>query len=149
MRRIRQLHLYAGTLFTPAIILFVVSGFLQTLGLHEAKRGVLAHPPGWIEMLAEIHKNQRLRKPTAEPAVRVPNSTQSLSTAQMGSRSPKPSSLGSSRLLFKIFVTIMSVGLISTTCLGVVMAFKYSRNKWLVWTVLGLGAAIPLVLLCF
>jgi hypothetical protein len=55
-------------------------------------------------------------------------------------RAPSPSPL-------KIFVLLMSIGLIATTLLGLYMSFKYSRDKRVVWLLLASGIALPIVLL--
>jgi len=57
MKQIRQLHLYMGTLFAPAILFFAFTGALQTFGLHEGARGSNSTPPAWIAQLAQVHKN--------------------------------------------------------------------------------------------
>lgn len=144
MRRARQLHWYLGTFFAPAILFFTLTGALQTLGLHEAKKSFVSHPPAWIGALAEIHKDQRLKSASPIP---VPS-------AVPVQAEPKPSKAGkpilnryASTLPLKLFVLLMSIGLFSTTCLGLFMAFRYNRSKPLVWILLGSGIAIPLILL--
>jgi hypothetical protein len=47
---------------------------------------------------------------------------------------------------FKWLVFLMAVGLLATTILGIVMAFKYTRG-WIVWVLLFFGAAVPWFLL--
>jgi hypothetical protein len=145
MKRIRQLHLYLGTLFAPAIIFFSFTGALQTFGLHENSKGSGEPPPKWIAKLAEVHKNQRLNKPSAAGAVSQekhssPNSTPAIpSPAAIG---PRPAVLA-----LKCFVLFMAVGLITTTCLGIYMSFKYNRDKRIVYALLFAGVALPLTLL--
>jgi uncharacterized iron-regulated membrane protein len=119
MKRIRQIHFYLGVFFAPLIILFALSGALQTFRLQESPKGSADTPPSWIVKLADIHKDQRA---THEP--------------------------GSHRSLpLQWFVVIMSLGLISTSLLGIYMAFKYNRDKRLVIGVAILGFAIPIALL--
>jgi hypothetical protein len=147
MRRARQLHWYLGTFFAPAILFFTFTGALQTFGLHEAKKSFVSHPPAWIGALAEIHKDQRLKSADPPP---IPSSA----TAPV-QEAPKSSSEGklisanrsASTVCLKIFVLTMSIGLFSTTCLGLFMAFRYNKSKTLVWILLGSGTAIPLILL--
>jgi hypothetical protein len=119
MKRIRQIHFYLGVFFAPMIILFAFSGALQTFRLQEAPKGSTYTPPAWIVRLADIHKDQR---PGHEPGVR---------------RS----------LPLQWFVVIMAVGLISTSALGIYMAFKYIRDKRVVFGLIILGIVIPLALL--
>ena len=119
MKRIRQIHFYLGTLFAPMIILFALSGALQTFRLQESPKGSTYTPPSWIVWLADFHKDQR---PAHEPGVRP------------------------SRPL-KWFVVLMAIGLIGTSILGIVMAFKYNRDKRVVLGLIILGLVIPLALL--
>jgi hypothetical protein len=146
MKKIRQLHLYLGTLFAPAIIFFAFTGALQTFGLHESPGGSAARRPAWIAKLAEIHKNQRLGqpregRPPGEPRPAAP------SRPADEFRPPGPPPAAPSPLPLKIFVLFMAIGLISTTLLGVYMAFKYNRDRRVVWGLLLLGILLPIVLL--
>jgi hypothetical protein len=119
MKRIRQIHFYLGVLFAPMIILFALSGALQTFRLQESPKGSAYTPPSWIVRLADIHKDQRAApEPGTRPSVPL-----------------------------KWFVVVMALGLISTSLLGIYMAFKYNRDKRVVYGLIILGFAIPLVLL--
>ena len=119
MKRIRQIHFYLGVFFAPIIILFALSGALQTFRLQESPKGSTYTPPAWIVRLADIHKDQRAAH---EPGVR-------------------PS------VPLKWFVVLMATGLISTSLLGIYMAFKYNRDKRVVLGLIILGFIIPIVLL--
>ena len=119
MKRIRQIHFYLGVLFAPMIIFFALSGALQTFRLQESPKGSTYTPPSWIVLFADIHKDQRAAH---GPGVR-------------------PS------FPLKWFVVVMAVGLISTSMLGVYMAFKYNRDKRLVIGLMILGLVVPLALL--
>ena len=103
------------------IILFAFSGALQTFRLQETPKGGSSTytPPAWIVKLADIHKDQR--------AAHEPGRQRSLS--------------------LQWFVVVMSIGLISTSLLGIYMAFKYIRDKRLVLGLIILGFVIPLLLL--
>jgi hypothetical protein len=119
MKRIRQIHFYLGVFFAPIIIIFALSGALQTFRLQESPKGSSYTPPGWIVRLADIHKDQRA---SHEP--------------------------GRSRSLpLQWFVVLMSVGLVTTSLLGVYMALKYNRDKRLVIGLIVLGFVLPLALL--
>jgi len=52
-----------------------------------------------------------------------------------------------STYLFKGLVITMSVGLIFTTLLGLVMAFRFVKNKTTMALTLAAGIAIPILLL--
>ena len=48
---------------------------------------------------------------------------------------------------FRVLVVVMSVALITTLVLGIILAFRTSRNRWPVWLSLSLGILLPVVLL--
>lgn len=162
MKKVRQLHLYLGTLFAPLIIFFALTGILQTLELHEGNG-----TPKWIAQIASIHKKQALQsgepnRPQPDGDKGAPNRPQpdggegALNRPQpdgdkddddegdggetQSARKPSPWPL-------KWFVVLMSIGLTITTGLGIYMAFKYERNKALVWGLLIAGTLLPLALL--
>ena len=51
-------HSYAGAFFAPAILLFSVTGALQTFNLHKPMAGY--QPPMVLQARASMHKNQDL-----------------------------------------------------------------------------------------
>ncbi len=108
-----------GIFFAPLIIVFALSGALQTFRLQESPKGSSYAPPAWIVKLADIHKDQR--------AAHEPGRRRSLP--------------------MQWFVVVMSVGLISTSLLGIYMAFKYRYDKRMVTALIILGTVIPLALL--
>ena len=135
MKKVRQLHLYLGTLFAPLIIFFALTGILQTLELHEGNG-----TPKWIEQIASVHKHQALQ--AGEPKRPRPPQIGKAADAEpaRGERGPSPWPL-------KWFVVFMSIGLTITTGLGIYMAFKTERNKAIVWGLLLAGTLLPLALL--
>jgi len=60
---------------------------------------------------------------------------------------PTESASGYSTRLFRGLVVIMATALITTVILGIVLAFRTSRNKWPVWISLALGIVLPVLLL--
>ena len=134
---IRHLHLYLGTFFAPAILFFSLTGALQTFGWHENKNG--AQNPAWIAKIAEVHKEQHLGERQRLPqAARGESTVKTLAPRENQSRRPLP---------LKIFVLLMSTGLIITTLLGVYMAFKFGRDRRVVWALLFIGTVLPVALL--
>ncbi len=119
MKWMRQIHFYLGVLFAPMIILFALSGALQTFRLQESPKGSTYTPPAWIVRLADIHKDQR-------------------AAHEQGRRPSVP---------LKWFVVVMALGLISTSILGIYMAFKYNRDKRIALGLIILGFVLPLILL--
>jgi hypothetical protein len=117
--KLRKIHLYLGCVFAPMLILFIVTGCLQTFGLHEPNKGGYTPAP-IVYSLSEVHIHQRFASPD--------------------------SSLPSSFLL-KIFIILMSIGLLATTLLGIFMAFKVTKNKLLVWLSLLSGIVLPILFL--
>ena len=119
MKQIRQIHLYLGTLFAPLIIFFAFSGALQTFGFHESAKGGSYRAPAWIIAIANIHKDQRIAHS------------------------------GGSSVVLKWFILLMGAGLITTSILGIYMAFKFNRDARVVCTLIGVGIVIPVLALLF
>lgn len=156
LRQARQVHLYLGVFFAPAILFFSMTGALQLFGLHEGHPGEAYQPPKWISTLASIHKDQVLSKQHGPPA---------LGGNQHGAASPSISDVnrrpggpagqrrgeerheGKATLFLKWYFFGMSIGLITTTLLGIYMAFKYNRSRVTVWGLLIAGFAIPMTLI--
>lgn len=158
MKRVQLLHLWLGTLFAPLIIFFSLSGALQTLGLHESEAGGSA--PAWIAQIASVHKNQKLLEEKGEgerpeqkakPVASESAPDQQKAGAPAGGEQDKDgeskAARGPSPWPLKWFVVLMSLGLIVTTALGIWMAFKYSKNKAVVWGLLAAGVLLPIALL--
>lgn len=119
IKAMRNVHLYLGVFFAPLLLFFIITGCLQTFNLHEPSKSGGYVPPVIIKSLSQVHKNQRWVDAKMAPKPSVP---------------------------FRYFIVLMSVGLLVTTILGIMMAFKYTR-PWLVWACLFMGIAIPIFLL--
>lgn len=115
----RNIHLYLGVFFAPLLMFFLISGSWQTLDMHEASKSGDYKPPAIIKSLSQVHKNQRWVDSKKIPQSSIP---------------------------FQDLVLLMALGLLVTTILGIVMAFKYTKT-WIVWTCLIFGFLIPIVLL--
>jgi len=115
----RNIHLYLGVFFSPLLMFFLISGAWQTFNLHEASKDGSYRPPAIIKSLSQVHKDQRW-----VDAKKVPHSS-------------KP---------FQCLVILMVIGLLATTILGIIMAFKYTQG-WIVWVCLFFGFIIPAALL--
>lgn len=172
MQKVRALHFYLGIFFAPSIIFFAFSGGLQAFGLHEGE----GHAK-WIEEMGEVHKNQRppdwmKKAPQAQPSAQQPNAAaqpaaQSPTTAQSPSASaptgaasaqstPAPAQAAPARrgpprkpksVPFKVFSAAMALGLILSSILGIVMAFRMKPDPKPIWLMLILGTILPAVLL--
>ena len=142
-RRLRDVHLYLGTFFAPAILFFAFTGTLQTFGLHESHPGDPYQAPVWIQKLARIHKDQTpILPPARKSKPRPPEVKANPAAAPEQEQKGNPTTV----LFTKWFVALMSAGLIATTLLGLYMAFKFSPGRGLTWFLLILGAVLPLVL---
>ncbi len=141
MRSLRRYHHYVGVFFAPAILLFALSGALQTFRLHEAE-GYGATPPGWIVWMASVHKDQSLPReraapnPTAKAAVKPPVKFDA--PGRMKRPSPLP---------LKIFVILLAIGLTISALLGVIIALSNRVTRRGSIVMLAAGAVVPLVLL--
>jgi hypothetical protein len=147
IQRARQLHLYLGTFFAPAILFFAITGALQTFSFHERTRGSSYEPPVLLMKLAQLHKKQTLalgqKKPAPQDASR-PAAAHPENRTETGET--KPPSQPAATLLMKWFTFIMALGLVTTTLLGIYMSFKYNRDRRLVWGLLIAGAVLPTVI---
>jgi uncharacterized iron-regulated membrane protein len=118
MRFLRTLHLYLGCLFAPTLIFFAVSGSWQLFNWHESKKDHTYTAPRALVVLSDIHKDAHI-PPT-------PN------------RQATP---------LRYFVFMAALGLVTTTVLGVIMAFRFSRRPLVATVSLLAGIVIPEVLL--
>ena len=120
MRRLRLLHLYLGCLFAPALIFFAVSGSWQIFRLQDTAKDGSYTAPAVLETLSAVHTNQHL-----------------------------PGGKASQRTPLHAFALLSAIGLVTTTLLGVVMAFRFSHSVVApLFCLLG-GVALPLGLLLF
>jgi len=114
----RNIHLYLGVFFAPLLMFFLISGSWQTFNFCDENKAAGYKPPAIIKSLSAVHTDQRWVDDE-----RVPSSVP-----------------------FKWLVVLMAIGLLVTTILGIVMAFKYTR-PWIVWACLSVGIAVPCFLI--
>lgn len=143
IRRVRQYHFHLGMFFAPAILLFALSGALQTFRLQEAK-GYGGTPPGWIVWMASVHKDQSL--PREKQEMRGPGKP-SIAPVKLPRDGKDRPFERISPLALKIFVALMSVGLLASAILGIVIALTNRTMRRPSVIVLIAGAALPLLLL--
>jgi hypothetical protein len=118
MSFLRTLHLYLGCLFAPTLIFFAVSGSWQLFNWHESTRDHSYTAPRALVVLSDIHKDAHI-PPT-------PN------------RQPTP---------LRYFIFTAALGLVTTTVLGVIMAYRFSQRPIVATISLLSGMVIPAVLL--
>lgn len=144
MKLMRRVHHYIGVFFTPTILMFALSGALQTFRLQEAK-GYGGTPPSWIVWMASVHKDQSLprhKEESAEaerPTVAMPTGQPAVARNTDEARS--------TTLPLKIFVTFVSIGLILSSLIGVIIALNNRTTRQASIIMLVAGAAIPILLL--
>ena len=154
LKLVRQAHLYIGVFIAPALLFFAFTGAVQTLSLHESA-GSSYTPPGWLERMGQLHKDQniQLRKRQApKPVPPVASTVSAVPTrAAAPLKAPEPGLAAKERqhLPEKIFFLLVSLGLFTSTLTGIFMAYRYERGKLLVTALLVAGIAIPLLLLPF
>jgi len=118
MRFLRRLHLYLGCLFAPILIFFAVSGSWQLFNWHQSTKDRSYIAPPALAGLSNIHKEAHL---PATPA-----------------RNPTP---------LRYFLCAAAVGLVTSTVLGVIMAYRFSRQPLVATICLLAGIVLPGLLL--
>lgn len=141
LRRLRRYHHYIGMVFAPWILLFSVSGALQTFRLPDP-----AGAPLWMKWLAAVHKDQ------GPP--RAPRGDKTKGTADApgaehrrhddgpggGVKRPNP-------LPLKIFVLLLAIALAGSTIIGVAIGLANRSMRRVSIVLLVLGTVVPAVLL--
>ena len=153
---IRQFHAYLGAFIAPSVLFFAMTGSLQLFSLHEAHGNY--QPPPLIEKLSAVHKDQRFSAkphkagPTPAGAAHA-EGKHAEDTHAEGSQAgaahdhDHPATTPVRDLTLKWLFLAVAVSLIVSTCLGLWMAVTYSRRKVVIWTLLILGAALPVLIL--
>jgi hypothetical protein len=118
MKLVRRLHLFLGCFFAPLLLFYVLTGWYQTVTL-DRRKGI-GEAENWIDRLRSVHVDQIY---------------------------PVDSAAGFSPTLFQILVVAMSIALVASVVLGVILAFRVLRQKWVVWLSLGLGVVVPMLVL--
>ena len=118
MKFLRRAHLYLGCFFAPLLLFYVATGWYQTVN-PDRRKGV-SDSVDLVSRLNRVHVEQYY---------------------------PTDAAAGYSTYAFRFLVVVMSVALITTLILGIILAFRTSRNKWPVWLSLVLGVLLPVVLL--
>ena len=117
MKSLRRVHTILGCFFAPLLLFFIITGWHQMFHQRQKKAGEAAT---WWDRFSDVHVDQIFVTDRAD------------------SFSPQ---------LFQWLVVAMAAALIVTVILGVVLAVRTLRPRWLVAATLGLGVAIPVLLL--
>lgn len=140
---VRQFHAYLGAFIAPSILFFAFTGALQLFSLHEAHGSYT--PPPLIEKLSAVHKDQRFAA-SPKHAAAAPAEDEHADADHHDhdhGAEPKPAR----ELALKWLFLAVAIGLITSTCLGLWMALTSSRRKPVIWALLILGAALPVLIL--
>jgi hypothetical protein len=162
MKTLRIVHLYLGIFLAPSIFFLALTGALQTFSLHESERGSSYVPPSWIVRLAQVHKKQSIQAPPPRPVGKLEggpkrdndgppsaNGDRGAASAAPAARNDaaKPSNAGPRRLKvswpLKWFFLFVSLGLATTTALGLWMSFQMRRETALLLGLLLAGLVVP------
>jgi hypothetical protein len=147
MQKLRRYHFYVGMFFAPAILLFALSGALQTFRLQEEK-GYGGTPPGWIVWMASVHKDSRLPKPqVAHVEDHHHDGDEDKPAAAVAKPMPAPGAKAPFTLPMKIFAALMAVGLMLSALLGVTIALNNRTTRRISIAMLAAGTLLPLALL--
>lgn len=120
-RLLRRAHLLLGCFFAPALLYFAVSGAWQVFGWH------------------------RLLKSGAQQEVRA--TFQEASNPHMVQAMPYSFAKTSQSPAFKWFAAGAAGGFAVTAAIGVYLAFRVFRPRWLVALALVAGIAVPSLML--
>jgi uncharacterized iron-regulated membrane protein len=118
MKTLRQWHHYLGVLFAPLLIFFAATGSWQLFGLHQNAKDGSYTAPAYLSAPAVIHKNSHL--PGTPRTVPTP---------------------------LRWFSLAAALGMIGTTVLGLVLAFRFTAKTSRVWACLAAGILVPVILL--
>ena len=118
MRFLRRLHLYLGCLFAPILIFFAVTGSWQIFNWHQSTKGGSYVAPRALSVLSNIHKDAH-----------IPPTRRS---------SPAP---------VRYFMLAAAFGLVITSLVGVIMAYRFSRQPLVATICLAIGVLVPVGLL--
>lgn len=118
MKLLRRLHLFLGCFFAPLLLFYAATGWYQTVTVRRNK--VVGEAEDWLGRLRSVHVDQIYPSETANAY---------------------------SPWLFRALVVTMAASLIVTVIIGVVLAFRTMRQRWVVGLCLILGIALPVLCL--
>jgi len=118
MLKLRRLHLYLGVFFAPMLLFFIVTGWYQTA--FQDRRKSVFEASAVMDRLRAVHADQTF---------------------------PVASANSYSTTAFRWLIYLMSAALVASVILGMVLAFRTMKARWLVWLMLGLGLLVPVLCL--
>ena len=145
MQKLRRYHYYLGVFFAPMIIMFALSGALQTFRLQEEK-GWGSEPPAWIVWMGSIHRDSKLPKAKAPETEHADAARPGAEVAKAEAPKPKPKGPQVNKLPMQIFMVVMSAALLISSFLGLAIALNSKVTRQASLVMLALGALVPLAL---
>ncbi len=118
MRFLRKLHLYLGCLFAPMLIFFAITGAWQLFNWHESTKDGSYQAPRALVALSDLHKNAHL-----------------------------PPTPGHAPTGLRYFMLAGALGLVISSVVGVIMAYRFSRRPIVATVCLLAGVIVPVMLL--
>jgi hypothetical protein len=142
---LRQWHAYVGLFIAPSVLFYSLTGAIQIFSLHEAHGSY--HPALLLEKLSAVHKDQVFEAPRdkSAPDHDAPHAAAGGAGDEPAGHEDEEPSM--STLALKWFFLAVSLGLFASTLIGVWMGTTQIRRKRLAWTLLIVGAVVPIGLL--
>ncbi|WP_426166089.1 hypothetical protein [Sandarakinorhabdus sp. DWP1-3-1] len=141
MRKLRQVHLYIGVFFAPAILFFAISGGLQAFRLQQASGWDGAPPPVWMAWMASVHIDQAKLEPEAEkPAAKPKPPVDPVVAAERAAKKARA-------LPMKIFTAALALALGLSALLGAAIALNMRSTRRVAVVMLIAGTLAPILLL--
>jgi len=130
LRLIRRIHLYISVFFAPLLLLFIITGWAQTVG-----------ETSLMKNFSEVHTGQYF--PTTR-TIYGANGEELTIASQIGTAKS-----GRDLMIWptKWLVVAMCISLMVSVSLGLVLAFTMVPNRTPVWIALILGIVTPILLL--
>jgi hypothetical protein len=141
MMTVRQIHTYIGAFIAPSVLFFTFTGSLQLFSLHEAHGAYT--PPAIVEALGRVHKDQVLRE---TPAPAAKGAAAEDEHAHHHHATPAKATPAWPVMALKWVFLSVAVGLMTSTLLGLTLAFTSARRKGVVLALFVAGAALPILL---
>ena len=112
-RSLLRFHRYAGLLVAPMVLFFAVTGTWQEFRLHQSRKDGSYEAPPALSAASDLHMAEELPRGEARS------------------------------LAFKLTMSAVAAVLALSTLLGIVVALRVTRPRWLAAALLFAGAVVP------
>jgi len=144
MMTVRQIHTYIGAFIAPSVLFFAFTGSLQLFSLHEAHGAYT--PPAIVEALSRVHKDQVLRAKPKAAAKGPAAGDEHDHHHRNGPSKAAPEAPSWPVMALKWVFLAVAVALMTSTVLGLTLAFTSARRKGVVLALFVVGAVLPVLL---